>query len=192
MKILVFDLETGGLNAAKHGITEAAFVAGECQAGQFHEIEAYSTVIGPTLGKEYDEEALAVQRRTMEDLKADGIPFNTWRGRADAFVKEHFGQTRECVAYAYNAAFDVRFLQAHCGRNWCPVPFTAICAMHVFRHWLQVTGANAENGKLRSACQAIGLDWNEEDAHGALYDARQTARLVAHLANPSAWTGENK
>jgi ribonuclease T len=187
VKILSFDLETGGTNAARDGITQAAFVVGECEAGQFREIDTYTAVIGPLLGKNYSDAGLKIQGRTMEDLKRDGIPFNTWRGRADRFVRMHFGQAQQCVAYAYKAEFDVRFLQAHCGKNWCPVPLTAICAMHSFKHWCQVTGSRPENSKLVSACKAIGLDWNEVEAHDALYDARQTAKLVAHLLSPDSW-----
>ena len=38
---------------------------------------------------------------------------------------------------------------------------------------------------LARAVAAAGFDWNAEDAHSAVYDAEQTARLFCTIAN--AW-----
>lgn len=40
---------------------------------------------------------------------------------------------------------------------------------------------------LARAAQAAGLDWNSADAHSAVYDTEQTARLFCKIAN--AWPG---
>ena len=36
-----------------------------------------------------------------------------------------------------------------------------------------------------SAMQAAGFEWNADDAHSAVYDAEQTAKLFCRIAN--AW-----
>ncbi len=38
---------------------------------------------------------------------------------------------------------------------------------------------------LARALQAAGFEWSAEDAHSAVYDAEQTARLFCKIAN--AW-----
>ena len=38
---------------------------------------------------------------------------------------------------------------------------------------------------LARAMQAAGFDWNADDAHSAVYDAEQTAKLFCRIAN--AW-----
>ena len=38
---------------------------------------------------------------------------------------------------------------------------------------------------LRNAMQAAGMDWNADEAHSAVYDTEQTARLFCKIAN--AW-----
>jgi ribonuclease T len=38
---------------------------------------------------------------------------------------------------------------------------------------------------LARAVQAAGMEWNADDAHSAVYDTEQTARLFCKIAN--AW-----
>ena len=58
---------------------------------------------------------------------------------------------------------------------------------HPFSVFDTVTLAGLAYGQtvLARAVQAAGFDWSSEDAHSALYDAEQTAKLFCKIVN--AW-----
>ena len=82
----------------------------------------------------------------------------------------------------HNAHFDLNFLNAAVNRvQHKRNPF------HPFSVFDTVTMAGLMYGQtvLARAIHAAGLDWDQREAHSAVYDAERTAQLFCIIAN--AW-----
>lgn len=180
---VIVDLETAGFNAQTDALLELAVVIPCFNADGDLEIEsAHREHIKPFEGANLEEAA----------LKFNGIdpyhPFRLAKSEQDALktlfkpvrtaVKQQ-GCTR-AILVGHNPAFDISFLNAaveRCGikRN----PF------HPFSTFDTATLAGLAYGQtvLAKAAKAAGLEWENEQAHSALYDAEQTARLFCLIVN---------
>jgi ribonuclease T len=97
-----------------------------------------------------------------------------------AAMKKHGCQ--RAILVGHNAHFDLNFLNAAVARSGHKRnPF------HPFSVFDTVTMAGMAYGQtvLARAVQAAGMEWNADDAHSAVYDTEQTARLFCKIAN--AW-----
>ena len=97
-----------------------------------------------------------------------------------AAVRRHGCQ--RAILVGHNAHFDLNFVNAAVARSGHKRnPF------HPFSVFDTVTLAGVAYGQtvLARAMQAAGFEWNAADAHSAVYDAEQTARLFCRIAN--AW-----
>jgi ATP-dependent helicase Lhr and Lhr-like helicase len=81
------------------------------------------------------------------------------------------------VIIGHNVAFDLAFLTASFARAGAPMPpWPAICTMHL----TQRLGLDPPGGwSLAACCEAVGVEFDPEQAHSALADARATAELFA-------------
>ena len=97
-----------------------------------------------------------------------------------AAVRRHGCQ--RAILVGHNAHFDLNFVNAAVARSGHKRnPF------HPFSVFDTVTLAGVAYGQtvLARAMQAAGFEWNAADAHSAVYDAEQTAKLFCRIAN--AW-----
>ncbi len=108
------DLETGGLDPLKHGITEVSAVVFDCRT--FQTLESFEYLVKPEEGFTYQEEALKLQGRTLEELTRVGVPAPQVYGSLIYFLKDHLGEPEEKYTnytgriWAHNAPFDWSFL----------------------------------------------------------------------------------
>ena len=89
------------------------------------------------------------------------------------------GCTR-AVLVGHNPAFDLGFVNAAVERTgFKRNPF------HPFSCFDTATLAGLAYGQtvLSRAVRASGLEWNERDAHSAIYDAEMTAALFCRIVN---------
>jgi ribonuclease T len=89
------------------------------------------------------------------------------------------GCTR-AVLVGHNPFFDLGFMKAAVDRTGVKNnPF------HAFTTFDTATLGGLVYGQtvLSRAAKAAGLDWNEEEAHSALYDAERTAQLFCTIVN---------
>jgi len=115
-------------------------------------------------------------------------PFRDARPEKDA-LERIVGPVRKAVKatgcnrailVGHNAAFDLGFLKAAVERTGLKRnPF------HSFSVFDTVSLAGLAYGQtvLARAAQVAGLGWNNGEAHSAIYDAEQTARLFCQIAN---------
>jgi ribonuclease T len=90
------------------------------------------------------------------------------------------GECNRAILVGHNAFFDLGFLNAAVARTGIKRnPF------HPFSTFDTVSLAGLAYGQtvLARAVQAAGLEWNEREAHSAIYDAEQTARLFCAIVN---------
>jgi ribonuclease T len=182
---VVVDVETGGFDWNRHALLEIAAVPIELDArGRFVPGETVSAHVVPAPGTEIDPKSLEV---TGIDI---GHPFRMAREERDALghvfapvraaMRRHGCQ--RAILVGHNAHFDLNFLNAAVARSGHKRnPF------HPFSVFDTVTLAGIAYGQtvLARAVQAAGLDWNQDDAHSAVYDAERTAQLFCAIAN--AW-----
>jgi len=182
---VVVDVETGGFDWNRHALLEIAAVPIELDdAGRYVPGEVAHAHIAPAPGTEIDPKSLEVtgikighplrgEVSEREGLDAVFIPVR-------AAVKKHGCQ--RAILVGHNAHFDLNFLNAAVARvQHKRNPF------HPFSVFDTVTMAALAYGQtvLARAAMAAGLGWDPQEAHSAVYDAMQTARLFCAIAN--AW-----
>jgi ribonuclease T len=180
---VVVDVETGGFNAKKDALLEIAAVTLEIDsAGYMRPHETFHCHVEPFPGANLDPKALAFT----------GIdPYNPFRmAKSEADALQHvFHPIRQAVKaqgctrailVGHNPSFDLGFVNAAANRVKVKRnPF------HQFSTFDTATLGGLAYGQtvLARAVQAAGLQWNEEQAHSAVYDAQQTAELFCAIVN---------
>lgn len=180
---VVVDVETGGFNLKKDALLEIAAITLEIDsAGYMRPHETFHCHVEPFPGANLDPKALAFT----------GIdPYNPFRmAKSEADALQHvFHPIRQAVKaqgctrailVGHNPSFDLGFVNAAANRVKVKRnPF------HQFSTFDTATLGGLAYGQtvLARAVQAAGLQWNEEQAHSAVYDAQQTAELFCAIVN---------
>ncbi len=180
---VVIDVETGGFDPKRDALLEiAASIIGMDHEGMLYPGEIISANVVPFPGANIDPRALEI---TGID---PGHPFRNALDERDA-LKRIFQPVREAlratgcqkaILVGHNAAFDLAFLNAAIARTGIKRnPF------HLFSTFDTVSLAGLAFGQtvLAKAAQAAGLGWDNDAAHSAIYDTRQTAALFCEVVN---------
>ena len=182
---VVVDVETGGFDWNRHALLEIAAVPIELdEDGRFVPGEVASAHIQPAPGTSIDPKSLEVTGIKVDHPLRGAVPEREGLDKVfmpvRAAAKRHGCQ--RAILVGHNAHFDLNFVNAAVARvAHKRNPF------HPFSVFDTVTLAGVAYGQtvLARAVQAAGFDWNAEDAHSAVYDAEQTARLFCRIVN--AW-----
>jgi len=181
---VVIDVETAGFNAQTDALLEiaASMLTLDEDSGNFSIDETIQFNVNPFEGANLEPKA----------LEFTGIdPTNPLRGAVDEeeALKAIFKLVRKkmkiagcqrAIIVAHNAAFDLGFLNAATTRcNIKRSPF------HAFVSFDTTTLAGLALGQtvLAKACEAANIDFNNSEAHSALYDTEKTAELFCHIVN---------
>ncbi|MEP6907826.1 MAG: ribonuclease T [Pseudoxanthomonas sp.] len=182
---VVVDVETGGFDWNRHALLEIAVVPINLdEDGTFIMDETASAHLVPAPGTDIDPKSLEITGIVLDH------PFRLAKPEKEALehvfapvraaMKKHGCQ--RAILVGHNAHFDLNFLNAAVARSGHKRnPF------HPFSVFDTVTMAGMAYGQtvLARAVQAAGMEWNADDAHSAVYDTEQTARLFCKIAN--AW-----
>jgi len=180
---VIVDVETGGFNCATDALLEIAAVFVRFNAaGDLEPSGQHRYIVKPFEGSRLDPASLQVT----------GIdPFHPLRpaiDEADA-LRALFQEVRKemkptgctrAVLVGHNSFFDLQFLNAAVERTGIKRnPF------HPFSSFDTATLAGVAFGQtvLSRAVTAAGFEWQDENAHSALYDAEMTARLFCTVVN---------
>jgi ribonuclease T len=182
---VVVDVETGGFDWNRHALLEIACVPIEMDAhGKLYPGETASAHVVPAPGTDIDPKSLEITGIVLDHpfrfAKEEKAALDHVFAPVRAAVKRHGCQ--RAILVGHNAHFDLNFLNAAVARTEHKRnPF------HPFSVFDTVTLAGVAYGQtvLARAAQAAGLDWSAADAHSAVYDTEQTARLFCKIAN--AW-----
>ena len=180
---VVVDVETGGFNAQTDALLEVAATILEMdEKGQLREKTTHSYHVEPFEGSNIEPAALAF---TGIQLDHPLRPSQT----EDLALRDLFKKIRaemklvgckRAVLVGHNASFDLGFLNAAIERNALKrSPF------HPFSSFDTATLAGLAVGQtvLAKACLAAGIDFDNTDAHSAIYDTQKTAELFCHIVN---------
>ena len=180
---VVVDVETGGFDHKKNALLEiSAHIIEIDDNGQLGIKESVSCHIKPY-------EGLTMEPASME---VNGIdPYNPFRMAKTEFealtlvfqtIRKEIKKTgcTRAVMVGHNTTLDLNFVNAAAERNnLARNPF------HQFSMFDTVSLAGLAYGQtvLSRAVQAAEIDWDDSNAHSAVYDARKTAELFCKIVN---------
>lgn len=189
---VVIDIETSGVDFQKNAMLEiAAVLVNYNEQGLLAPAGDFACHVTPFEGARLDKEALEIT----------GIdPFHPFRFdivEVDAltqlfqFVEQALKQTgcRRAVLVGHNAHFDLSFILAAARR--CKLKETPFHAFTVF-DTATLSGLVFGKTVLAKALRAARLGFNKDEAHSAIYDAKQTAELFCYIVNKFSTSGANK
>jgi ribonuclease T len=180
---IVVDIETSGFSPKENALLEiAAVITDMDENGRLRIAETHSSHVKPFPGAKIEPSALSFNkidpyhpfRFALDEKEALQKIFHPIR----TAVKRH-GCTR-AILVGHNPAFDIGFLNAAVERSGIKKnPF------HPFSTFDTATLGGLAYGQtvLAKAVQAAGLAWDNGQAHSAIYDAEQTARLFCTIVN---------
>ena len=180
---VVVDVETGGFNPRTDALLEiAAVTLRMTEAGRLEPDEAISTHVQPFEGANLEPKSLEVTgidpwhplRAARNEHDALSFMFQPVR-RA---VKDD--SCTRAILVGHNASFDLGFVNAAVERSGIRRnPF------HPFSYLDTVTLSALAYGQtvLARASRAAGLEWEQSEAHSAVYDTRMTAQLFCEVVN---------
>jgi ribonuclease T len=180
---VVVDVETAGFNPKRDALLEIAAVILELgDDGRLQPLATHACHVEPFPGANLDE-------KSLEFTGIDPYhPFRFAKPEHEA-LRQIFQPIRRAVRESactrailvgHNPSFDLSFVNAAAGR--CRIkrnPF------HPFSSFDTVTLAGLAFGQtvLARAAIAAGMEWNQEQAHSAKYDAERTAELFCTIVN---------
>ncbi len=180
---VVVDVETAGFNPKTDALLEiAAVIIRMDERGRLHPDTTHSTHVQPFPGANLEQSALDFigvdpyhpLRAARLECDALGHIFKPIRNA----VKQS-GCSR-AILVGHNSFFDLGFLNAAVERTGIKRnPF------HSFSSFDTATLAGLAYGQtvLARAMQAANIEWDEEQAHSAIYDAQRTAELFCAIVN---------
>lgn len=187
-RIVVFDLETSGLNPLVHAITEFAAIALDAE---WRELESFDCKIqfDPATA---ESEALRVNGYDPEIWASEALAGPIAMGKIADFFRRHATvqkvSQRSGVPYqvarlcGHNVRFDAEFLATWFKRanQFCPAAcYEALDTCDLARWIALFTEAQPKNFQLESLC--FWLDIPLDKAHSAIADARACAELARRL-----------
>lgn len=179
---VVIDVETGGFDAGTDALLEIAAVTVRMdEKGIIYRHQTHACHVKPFEGARLDQAALAF----------NGIdPYHPFRIALDekSALERIFGAVRQelkstgctrAILVGHNPFFDLGFVKAAVERTKINNPF------HAFSTFDTATLAGLAYGQtvLARAVKAAGFDWEEAEAHSAIYDAERTADLFCTIVN---------
>ncbi|SDH65141.1 ribonuclease T [Vibrio xiamenensis] len=181
---VVVDVETAGFNPSTDALLEiCAITLAMDENGELHPATTMHFHIEPFEGANLEREA----------LEFNGIldPFSPLRGAVseEHALKEIYKQIRKeqkaancsrAIMVAHNANFDLSFVNAANERAKLKrVPF------HPFAVFDTATLSGLAYGQtvLARACKVAGMEFDNREAHSALYDTEKTAELFCGIVN---------
>ncbi|CAL4320754.1 Ribonuclease T [Buchnera aphidicola (Protaphis terricola)] len=180
---VVIDIETAGFNPKTDAVLEIALITLKMdKLGWLHKENTFHFHIEPFKGSTINSDAIAFN-------KID--PFNPLRGAiSEKLAIKSILETVEngikiegCskgIIVAHNASFDHNFLMAAIQRVQTKQnPFHPFVTFDT----AALSGLVVGETVLAKACKAIGLTFDNNQAHSALYDSLQTANLFCELVN---------
>jgi ribonuclease T len=177
------DVETAGFDPQRHALLEiAASIVRMDAEGRLSPGPVIASHVLPFIGSELDPRALAFTGIDPDHPFRDAVPEADALTRVLTPIRKAVKATgcNRAILVGHNAAFDLSFLKAAVERTgFKRSPF------HSFSVFDTVTLAGLAYGQtvLARAAQEAGLGWDNREAHAAVYDVQQTARLFCTIVN---------
>ena len=185
---VVVDIETAGFNEKKDAVLEiCAVIIGINDSGDFFQKEVIHHNITPFEGANIEEDAIKFNgidinnpfRMAISELDA----IRNINQRIKSEIKEE--ECTRAILVGHNASFDLNFILAAAKRTKIKLPF------HQFSTIDTVSLSSIYYGEtvLAKAIKKAKIEWDDAQAHSALYDAKKTAELFCLMFNNFDYQG---
>jgi len=180
---VVIDVETGGFNPQTDALLEiAACIIRMDDFGRLFVADTVSVHVEPFEGANIDPKSLEITGIRIDSPLRLAVPEKEALSRIARPVRKEVGATgcQRAILVGHNAFFDLSFLNAAIARtDYKRSPF------HPFSSFDTATLAGLAFGQtvLSRAVQSAGMEWNEAEAHSAVYDTEKTAALFCAIVN---------
>ena len=181
---VVIDVETAGFNAQTDALLEICAITLKMdENGDIHPASTLHFHVEPFEGANLEKEAL--------EFIGVRDPFSPLRGAIpeSEALKEIYKLVRKeqkaadcsrAIMVAHNATFDLNFVNAASERNKLKrVPFHPFATFDT----AALSGLAYGQTVLAKACKTAGMDFDNKEAHSALYDTQKTADLFCGIVN---------
>ena len=183
---VVVDVETAGFNPVKDALLEVAVVFLYIDADRlWRPLDTIAKHIQPFPGANLEPSALEFTGIDPDHPFRKEIAVAEQDALRDIFqatkrMTRQYGCSR-AILVGHNPAFDLSFINAAAERT----SLNKRNPFHPFSTFDTATLGGLTYGQtvLSRAVQAAGLDWEEEEAHSAQYDAERTAELFCNIVN---------
>jgi ribonuclease T len=180
---VVVDVETSGLNPATDALLEMAVVPLALdEKGIMYPMQTHAYHIEPFIGAHFDPEALAITGIDPTYPLRFAIPEQHALHLIFKKIEHLLSKTgcQRAVWVGHNSWFDLAFIQSAVKRCYFrKVPY------HSFTTFDTATLAAIALGEtvLAKALRAVHIPFDITQAHSAIYDAEQTAKLFCYIVN---------
>ena len=181
--MIVLDVETTGLVPERHSILSLGALDLDDPTNQFYEeCQVWD-------GAEIEDEALAINGFSREEVTGQGSRKQTEAGLVDAFVAWAMDRPKERTLAAQNVSFDLEFVQAACKRAGIECPFAkrtidvhSITWLHMIERGIEPPLKNGHSAiNLDAALRYVGVP-EEPKPHNALTGAYCHAEVISRIA----------
>ena len=181
---IVVDVETAGFNAQTDALLEVAAITINLDEQQkVYPEQTFHEHIKPFPGANLDKDALAFTgidpHQPLRFAQPERDALNSIFQQLKKIIEHH--QCQRGVLVGHNPFFDLSFVQAACARQQLKSPFHQFTTFDTATLGALATGQTV----LIKVCQAMGIDFDPQQAHSALYDAQRTAELFCKIVNTS-------
>ena len=179
---VVIDVETAGFNESKDALLEiCAIILDIDESGSFVQTEPMHFHIKPFSGANLEPSALKFNGIDVNNPFRMAVTEKHALNQIFTKIKTELSN-KECtraILIGHNAFFDLGFLKAATERVKIKSPF------HQFSTLDTVTLSALYYGEtvLAKAIARAGIEWDDSQAHSALYDTQKTAELFCQIFN---------
>ncbi|MDX1379911.1 MAG: ribonuclease T [Xanthomonadales bacterium] len=180
---VVVDLETGGFDPKTNALLEvAACIVRMDDFGRLKVAETVDVKVAPFAGAKLDPASLEFNGIDMDQHLETALPEKEALQQLCRPIRQEVRDTgcQRAIMVAHNPAFDLAFWNAAVERTgFKRSPF------HPFSSFDTATLGGLAFGQtvLSRAVEAAGLEFSEDEAHSAAYDAQKTAELFCTIVN---------
>ena len=180
---MVVDVETGGFDSQKDALLEiAACIVRMDDFGRLVPTDTVAVNVDPFDGANIDPKSLEITGIQVDSPLRKAVPEIEALRRIAQPIRREVRETgcQRAILVGHNSFFDLSFINAAIARTeYKRSPF------HPFSSFDTATLAGLAFGQtvLSRSVQAAGLDWNESEAHNAIYDAERTTALLCSIVN---------
>ena len=180
---VVIDVETGGFNSGTDALLEIAAVILEMDSQGYLQIkESFTKNIEPFPGAVVEQSALDFTGIDIYDPERNAEDEGEALREIFQPIRREITETgcTRAVMVAHNAHFDLGFVNAAVERAQIKRnPFHPFSSLDT----VSLSALSLGQTVLSRACEAAGLDFDNEEAHSAKYDAEKTADLFCHIVS---------
>lgn len=180
---VIIDVETGGFNAGTDALLEIAAVTLRMNdGGELVPEPVMAAAVIPFAGANIEAASLAFTGINPDDPARNAVGEHEILAKIFQHIRVRMKEEdcKRAILVGHNAPFDMGFLRAAIERNGIKRdPF------HPFSSFDTVSLAGLACGQtvLAKACEAMGIVFNNDEAHSAAYDAERTAELFCLIVN---------